>query len=185
MGQIQNSTRIIPTRFVKPQLPRDYITRPHLLDRLASASSEQQLTFLHAPAGYGKTSLMVELCEQCADKGLKASWLTLDERMSNEENFLNHLGAALLEEEDRRAQTAPSLAASDDPIVSLSSILFDDNPDSQCDTYLFIDRFEQVTTPPQRFLRRFSSSARSSPLGFTSLLQPASFPATCALQPTI
>ena len=164
MGQIQGSARIIPTRFVKPPLPRDYVTRPHLLNRLAPASSAQQLTFLHTPAGYGKTSLMIELCEQCADKGFKTSWLTLDERMNNEENFLNHLSAALLEGSAHKAQTALPLTSSDDPIISLSSILFDSNPDPQRDTYLFIDRFEQVATPPpQRFLTRFFSSSSISP----------------------
>lgn len=52
------------------------LPRHRLRDYLLSPDAPP-LVVLHAPAGYGKTTLMAQAFEQCRDSGLSAAWLRL------------------------------------------------------------------------------------------------------------
>ena len=54
-------------------LPKQYVSRPRLLDTLAEAS-QCKLTIVCADAGYGKTSLVTEFTQS---GGLRSEWLQL------------------------------------------------------------------------------------------------------------
>jgi LuxR family maltose regulon positive regulatory protein len=55
----------------------DQIRRGALLDRLDQAL-ERRLTLIHAPAGYGKTSLLAEWRRRVGEAGMLVAWLTLE-----------------------------------------------------------------------------------------------------------
>ncbi|TCP31031.1 LuxR family maltose regulon positive regulatory protein [Sphingomonas sp. BK235] len=53
------------------------IRRDALLDRLDEALAHR-LTLVHAPAGYGKTSLLADWRRRCEERGHLVAWLTLE-----------------------------------------------------------------------------------------------------------
>lgn len=61
------------------------IFRPRLLEKIAPPGSA--LTYIHADAGYGKTTLLTQYAEGKND----VIWMSLDERDNNIIGFLNHL----------------------------------------------------------------------------------------------
>lgn len=63
-------------RHVPPSLPLPLLARPRLLDRLRSAESHR-LTLVHADAGYGKTTLLVQFADLRRAGGKRAAWVTL------------------------------------------------------------------------------------------------------------
>ena len=58
-------------RFFRPPLPADYVPRPRLCERL-KLGMQGRLLLLSAPAGFGKSSLASEFCQQ-----LPAHWRSL------------------------------------------------------------------------------------------------------------
>lgn len=60
-----------------PALPAVHIARPHLLARLEVAR-KGRLTMLAAPAGWGKTTLLVEWGRSLQRQGLSVLWLPMD-----------------------------------------------------------------------------------------------------------
>ena len=65
---------ILPTKLFKPPPPSNLVSRPRLLDRL-EAGSAAKLTLVSAPAGYGKSTLLVAWVQTLQ---VPAAWLTLD-----------------------------------------------------------------------------------------------------------
>lgn len=75
-------------------------SRPHQLVResLARRLDEvisHRLTLLHAPAGYGKTSLLTQWHEQLRQRGLDAAWITLEDDESDAKRFAEYVMATI------------------------------------------------------------------------------------------
>lgn len=71
--------------FSLPKVPCAIVPRPRLTEKIAPPGSS--LTYIHADAGYGKTTLMMQYAGERND----VVWLSLDERDSNMTYFLRHL----------------------------------------------------------------------------------------------
>lgn len=65
---------LLATKLLKPRLPISFLSRIHPLQALDGAS-EKQLCLVCAPAGYGKTSLVVDWLEQSRKR---AAWLSME-----------------------------------------------------------------------------------------------------------
>jgi LuxR family maltose regulon positive regulatory protein len=85
------STPILATKlFVPPPRPK-VVLRPRLIERL-NEGLHRKVTFISAPAGFGKTTL---LGEWVAGGERPAAWLSLDESDNDPTRFLAYLVAAL------------------------------------------------------------------------------------------
>jgi serine/threonine-protein kinase/serine/threonine-protein kinase PknK len=91
-----------PTRFRPPTFNRPTVPRRHILDRLGSGR-RPKLVLIHAPAGYGKSTLAAQWGEILTRDGLKGAWLAIDSDDNNSIWFLAHLIEAI-------RRTMPDLA---------------------------------------------------------------------------
>ena len=76
--------------------------RQRILDRLGSGP-RSKLVLIHAPAGYGKSTLAAQWVETLIRQGLKTAWLAIDSDDDNPAWFLAHLIEAI-------RRTLPDLA---------------------------------------------------------------------------
>lgn len=92
-GPVDALGRLTCSKLEPPATRRGTIARAHLFDRLREGRG-RRLTLVCAPAGYGKTTLLVGWCEADRDR-TPFAWLTADEGDSDPVRFWNHLIAAL------------------------------------------------------------------------------------------
>ena len=87
----RSASPLIRTKFHRPPLPSDYVSRDRLLNQLDTAI-DVPLTLVSAAAGTGKSVLVAAWLE---DRGLPYTWLSLDSSDSNLRRFLEYLVAGL------------------------------------------------------------------------------------------
>lgn len=78
------------SRFRPPVLPRGQVERGRLLAGLRAAEP-RLLTVIHAPTGYGKTTLAAQWRAELSGEGIPVAWLTVDRDDNNVLWFLAHL----------------------------------------------------------------------------------------------
>ena len=82
----------LPSKYRIPRPRRDAVPRPALLTNTLERAADARLVLLQAPAGFGKTTLLVQLAEAFATlPGGQIVWVSLDP----EDNDPNRLFAAL------------------------------------------------------------------------------------------
>ena len=82
----------IAMKFVPPARAAHQVDRNALVRRLDEGATARRLTLVHAPAGYGKTSLLSQWYATLRARGLEVIWLTLE----NEESDVNRFADSLL-----------------------------------------------------------------------------------------
>ncbi|MFE7418075.1 protein kinase [Rhodococcus sp. NPDC057529] len=82
-------TKFRPTTSTRPWVPRS-----RLID-LLRAGQGRRLTVIHAPAGYGKSTLAAQWARVLAEEGFAVAWLTVDRDDNNVVWFLAHLIEAI------------------------------------------------------------------------------------------
>ncbi len=85
------SVTVIPTKIIVPKRPSGIVHRPRLIDFLHE-NLERKLMLVTAPAGYGKTTLLIDFA---SDVDLPVCWLTLDEGDRDLSTFLTYLVASI------------------------------------------------------------------------------------------
>lgn len=81
------------TKLIPPQVGRDLLPRPQLIERLYTAVLNHRLTLLSAPAGSGKTTAAATLHDIYSD--IPLAWMTLDTDDNDPLTFLALFVAAL------------------------------------------------------------------------------------------
>ena len=78
-------------KYLVPNLPLHFFKRDHLLKQMDSALADNaKMAFIKAPAGYGKTYLMVDYAHHLNEKSCIPIWMTLDEDDNSPEEFFVH-----------------------------------------------------------------------------------------------
>lgn len=85
---------ISKTKIVVPHRRPEILSRPRLLESMRGLLTNK-LVLLSAPAGYGKTSLLIDLAGQV---DMKVCWLSLDPLDRNPQRFMAYLLASLAEQ---------------------------------------------------------------------------------------
>ncbi len=83
---------LIVTKLQAPETRKTDVVRTHLLDRL-QCSEQARCIFVHAPAGYGKTTFLAQWAErnqQCA-----VAWVSLDSRDNDSVRFWRYVVEAI------------------------------------------------------------------------------------------
>ncbi|MDI3258182.1 MAG: LuxR C-terminal-related transcriptional regulator [Sinobacteraceae bacterium] len=103
MAKVSVSTRFPRTSTALPLLnaklsppiaPPYAVTRSHIADRVF-LSLGIKLVLVRGPAGFGKTTAMLQLRDRFAQEGVPNTWLNLDEADNDVPRFLAYLEAAL------------------------------------------------------------------------------------------
>ena len=90
----QTDNWIINTKLSPPSQPTKQIIRKQLLEK-ATQFEACQITLVHAPAGYGKTTFLKQWYELQLNNQVVACWLSLDEEDKNLSLFFTYMVAAL------------------------------------------------------------------------------------------
>jgi len=127
-GALQ-SGKLNPPLASATQVPRDAVC-----DRI-QAAGPVRLVLVRAPAGFGKTTAMVQARNRLAAAGVTTAWLTLERTDNDVSRFLRCLCQAV-------AQIVPDAPASEAPLAVLESLASHAAPFA-----LFLDDFELITEP--------------------------------------
>ncbi len=109
------------------------VARGNVCDRLCDSAA--RLLLLHAPAGFGKTTTMLQCRDRFTTRGVTSTWMTLDAADNDVSRFLANMEAAV-----RRLGIEPSQPGSPHDLV---------RDVAACDTpfAIFLDDFEAVYEP--------------------------------------
>ena len=89
--------QVLKTKLSRPSVQNGRaMQRPQLLSQIVDYC-QSSLVFIHAAAGYGKTTLMHQLSESLLAKGKKVCWLTLDDDDNDPIRLYQYLRLALLD----------------------------------------------------------------------------------------
>ncbi len=104
---------ILLTKLRPPNLPHTYVVRQRLLDQL-NQGARGKLNLIHAPAGYGKTTLAVAWVatqqQPASEATATTAWLTLEEFDNDPTQFLKYfIGAWQQIDPDLGADVAAAL----------------------------------------------------------------------------
>jgi LuxR family transcriptional regulator, maltose regulon positive regulatory protein len=89
-----NTDTLVSTKLRPSQVRPKLVARPRLIARL-ERDAGRKLTLISAPAGFGKTTLLVEWSREVAGDEGSVAWLSLDEGDNDPTRFLTYLVAAL------------------------------------------------------------------------------------------
>ena len=89
------------------------VLRNRLLDRIDAALPTVSVLLVHAPAGFGKTTLLEQLVERLRARGAQTAWLTLEAADNDVERLLGRLAAVT------PASTTASVVRADGPTPGL------------------------------------------------------------------
>lgn len=108
--------RLLTTKLHIPPLRAAIVPRLRLQKQLTSGLNEnRKLTLVSAPAGYGKTTLIIEWLHSLTDDNLKAAWLSLDQADNDPARFLSYWLAAF-------QQIMPSIYERIQPLLDLPKL---------------------------------------------------------------
>lgn len=127
----------IATKFAPPVRGAHQVSRSALVRRLDEGIATRRLTLIHAPAGYGKTSLLAQWHATLRNRGLEVIWLTLEEEESDAIRFADSLMVGIAG--GRLGENAPLRAATSAIVNRLVR--------SARDVVVILDDFQRAESP--------------------------------------
>ncbi|MBK4738723.1 LuxR C-terminal-related transcriptional regulator [Noviherbaspirillum pedocola] len=136
------STKLNPPTTTPAQVPRDGIW-----DKVRSAQS-MKLILVRAPAGFGKTTAMVQFRAHLEENHIETAWMTLDGGDNDASRFLACLsGAVSVLTGDRDEPEEANLLATGQPLADMALSIIDRLAKHSAPFALFLDDFETLQEP--------------------------------------
>src|SRR5262249_53392467 len=110
------------------------------------AASTRRLILLKAPAGYGKTTLAVDWCEQLRRSDCIVAWLSVDEDDNEPSAFAYHITKAIHRAAPALGQSAIDLLTETKLIAprNVVSAAINAVAESEEEVYLFLDDYHVI-----------------------------------------
>lgn len=116
---------LLSTKLHAPTLRTPVVSRTNLVEQINQGMlSGNKLTLLSAPAGFGKTTLVLEWLSQALgdqpsspERGRLVSWLSLDKGDNDPARFLTYLAAAIEKIQPGTSEVAIAMLRSPQPIA--------------------------------------------------------------------
>ncbi|MCP4543480.1 MAG: hypothetical protein GY832_40730 [Chloroflexi bacterium] len=147
------SIPLLKTKLYIPHVRPELVSRPRLIERLDESIHSAKLTLIAAPAGYGKTTLLVEWLAGYSPQTHPVAWLSLDAGDSDPTRFWVYVIAALQTlAPELGASVLPQIqSAQPPPMETLMTLLINDiathlSPDGPR-SVLVLDDYHLVAAP--------------------------------------
>lgn len=144
-GRFRDAPRwLIRSLLTPPSLPPNTIDRSRLLEHVRGSEASGTVWLLQAPAGYGKTTSLVQIFRALQHRSAGPRWLALGRDANCPERLLRYLWHAWVREAPVRhaaSEAAPS-AQLDDGVAELIGAV-----ESERDAILFLDDLHVLTNP--------------------------------------
>jgi LuxR family transcriptional regulator, maltose regulon positive regulatory protein len=144
-----NTDTLVSTKLRPSQVRPKLVARPRLIARL-ERDAGRKLTLISAPAGFGKTTLLVEWSREVAGDEGSVAWLSLDEGDNDPTRFLTYLVAALRSvEEDIGAGVLSALRSPEPPhIETITAALINELAALPEEPTLILDDYHVIYSEP-------------------------------------
>ena len=144
-----NTDTLVSTKLRPSQVRPKLVARPRLIARL-ERDAGRKLTLISAPAGFGKTTLLVEWSREVAGDEGSVAWLSLDEGDNDPTRFLTYLVAALRSvEEDIGAGVLSALRSPEPPhIETITAALINELAALPEEPTLILDDYHVIDSEP-------------------------------------
>ena len=162
------NAQLVATKYRSPPLNPGRVPRPHLLRRLdAGVQAGQRLILVSAPAGYGKTTLLLQWTAHHRSRtpgeniaapadgatpgaATDCAWLTLDPADNDPLRFLTYLVAAIQHASPASGAITAALLQSADPsaVPSLLAALTNDVGSTSHHVALILDDYHVIAAQP-------------------------------------
>jgi LuxR family maltose regulon positive regulatory protein len=145
------STTILTTKLSVPPPRAEWVSRQRLIDRL-DEGFERRLTFVSAPAGFGKTTLIASWLRGLGERlslAPRVAWLSLEDDDNAPIRFFSYLIAVLQTLDGGIGQTAKSLLEAPQPpaVNHLMTLLINDLANLKEPSVLVLDDFHVISHP--------------------------------------
>ena len=131
---------------LEPPAPTDRLIPRHRLRKRLPALMKSRLTLVHAPAGFGKTSLLAEWARCLRNQNVRVAWLSVDEEDAEPLQFFAYLTAALEASGIEVGHLGPVAARGfpDVPVTSIVAALTGAIERSTARTVVIIDDYHRL-----------------------------------------
>ena len=141
----------VNTKLRPPRQRRELLKRERLSADI-EANAGRRLVLVSAPAGYGKTSVLVQLFGALSVKKYHVGWMSLDVRDNDIVRFLSHLveatrRAGVMVSSHTISLLTSEVDASVPPFASLRKALLNEFSFLDVDLFLFFDDFHLIKDP--------------------------------------
>jgi LuxR family transcriptional regulator, maltose regulon positive regulatory protein len=139
---------LITTKIALPQSGMPLIARPDVVARCLE-SIERPGAIIAAPAGFGKTTLLLMACEQLRERGWRIAWLSLEETEQDPVRFWTYVLAALDSAQPEISSSARRLLGTPRPlpIDVVLTALVNDLAAATRPIVLVLDDYHRCATP--------------------------------------
>jgi LuxR family maltose regulon positive regulatory protein len=143
----RQAERVLTSQFALPPTVSNLLRRPHLLVKI-SQGLQKKLTLISAPAGWGKTTLLRQYCNDADAFAQSITWLSLSASDNDPITFWSHFAAALEHAQPGLTTTIPPTFFSTPPTSECAvRLLFSALARFSTNLVIILDNYHIITSP--------------------------------------